>query len=154
MSAGVRARPVRPACPYGVFAPLQCMSTGNLFCCERRNSSATSRILRLPLTRLWARILGCAWLAGQYNVPTEAFSKGPLMRFLVRATLITASFVLTPHFMAHGQTEGSRSVEGGGISVSGWTGAVDPSEQSQRQSVKDAKLSKDGADLHVTTGPA
>jgi hypothetical protein len=56
--------------------------------------------------------------------------------------------------MAQGQTDGSRAVEGGGISVPGWTGAIDPSEQSKGQSLKDAKLAQDGAALHVTTGPA
>ncbi|HEX4169852.1 MAG TPA: hypothetical protein VHZ55_30675 [Bryobacteraceae bacterium] len=76
------------------------------------------------------------------------------MRFVLGAVVTTAFFILTPCFMAQGQTDGSRAVEGGGISVPGWTGAIDPSEQSKGQSLKDAKLAQDGAALHVTTGPA
>jgi hypothetical protein len=76
------------------------------------------------------------------------------MRFVPSTALTTAFLLLNASFMAHGQADGSRAVEGGGISVPGWTGAVDPGEQSEGQSLKDAKLSKDGAALHVTTGPA
>lgn len=76
------------------------------------------------------------------------------MRFVLSAALTTAFFMLNPSFLAQGQTESARAVEGGGISVPGWTGMIDPSEQSKGQSIKDAKLSQDGAALHVTTGPA
>jgi hypothetical protein len=76
------------------------------------------------------------------------------MRFVIAAALTTAFLSFNPSLMAQGQTEGSRTVEGGGISVPGWTGSVDPSEQSEGQSLKSAKLSQDGAALHVTTGPA
>jgi hypothetical protein len=77
------------------------------------------------------------------------------MRFVLATALTTAFLVSNPSlFVAHGQTEGSRAVEGGGISVPGWTGAVDPGEQNTGQSLKDAKLSQEGAALHVTTGPA
>jgi hypothetical protein len=50
--------------------------------------------------------------------------------------------------------EANRSVAGGGITVQGWAGKVDPSAEKQGQSVKDAKLSQEGQDLHVVTGPA
>jgi hypothetical protein len=43
----------------------------------------------------------------------------------------------------------SHSVAGGGISVPGWMGAADGGA-----SVNDAKFAKEGAGLHVTTGPA
>jgi len=53
-----------------------------------------------------------------------------------------------------GQQEASRSIAGGGISVPGWTGKIDASAAKRGSTLKDAKLSKDGDALHVTTGPA
>lgn len=50
--------------------------------------------------------------------------------------------------------ETSRSVAGGGISVSGWQGQVDANAQKQGQTVNDAKLASEGSAMHVTTGPA
>jgi hypothetical protein len=47
-----------------------------------------------------------------------------------------------------------RSVAGGGITVSGWTGKVDAAAEQKGQSIKDAKLAQQGKDLHVVTGPA
>jgi hypothetical protein len=52
------------------------------------------------------------------------------------------------------EQEANRSVAGGGITVQGWQGKVDPSAEKQGQSVKDAKLEQQGKDLHVVTGPA
>jgi hypothetical protein len=48
-----------------------------------------------------------------------------------------------------GAQETTRSVAGGGISVKGWSGKADGAGQ-----VNDAKLSEEGKDLHVVTGPA
>ncbi len=45
----------------------------------------------------------------------------------------------------------SHAVAGGGISVPGWMGMLDPGAS---EKVSDAKLSKDGNVLHVMTGPA
>jgi hypothetical protein len=50
--------------------------------------------------------------------------------------------------------DGARAVEGGGISVPGWTGKIDASEEKSGGSLNSAKLAKEGAGLHVTTGPA
>src|SRR5437867_51752 len=52
------------------------------------------------------------------------------------------------------QMDQSRSVTGGGVLVSGWTGKIDPSEASRGQVLNNAKLAKEGDALHVTTGPA
>jgi hypothetical protein len=54
---------------------------------------------------------------------------------------------------AQGQ-ETSRTVSGGGISAPGWKGVLDPNEEKQGMKVQDAKLTKEGNTLHVTTGPA
>jgi hypothetical protein len=48
----------------------------------------------------------------------------------------------------------SRPVEGGGISVPGWVGRIDPKEMAAGAKLEDARLAKDGEALHVTTGPA
>lgn len=77
------------------------------------------------------------------------------MRFFLGSAFLAASLLLQPAAITAQtptQGEGSRSIEGGGISVPGWTGKVDPSEAGQ--SASDAKLSKEGDALHVTTGPA
>ena len=41
-----------------------------------------------------------------------------------------------------------------GISVPGWTGKIDANEEKQGQVLNNAKLSGDGGNLSVTTGPA
>ncbi len=50
--------------------------------------------------------------------------------------------------------DANRPVAGGGISVPGWMGRIDPKEMSGGAKLGDAKLGKDGDALHVTTGPA
>jgi hypothetical protein len=52
------------------------------------------------------------------------------------------------------QGEASRQVSDGGVSVAGWSGMVDPNEASRGQTINNAKLTKEGDALHVTTGPA
>jgi hypothetical protein len=47
-----------------------------------------------------------------------------------------------------------RVIPGGGISVKGWTGKIDASSASQGRTLNDAKLVQEGANLHITTGPA
>ena len=50
--------------------------------------------------------------------------------------------------------ETSRAVAGGGISVPGWTGAVDAGAKKAGQTINDTKLAGKGSALMVTTGPA
>jgi hypothetical protein len=50
--------------------------------------------------------------------------------------------------------ESSRSVNGGGVSVPGWTGKIDAKEATAGMTLNSAKLTKEGKGLHVTTGPA
>jgi hypothetical protein len=74
---------------------------------------------------------------------------------LLTFKLSVALFTLLPALtLAQAPTETSRAVEGGGISVSGWMGKVDPNEEKAGQTINNAKLSKEGDVLHVTTGPA
>ena len=51
--------------------------------------------------------------------------------------------------VALAQVETTRSVAGGGISVPGWAGKADGAGK-----IEEAKLAKEGNNLHVTTGPA
>ena len=76
------------------------------------------------------------------------------MRLVHGSALAVACALLLPPAIAADAQDASRSVEGGGISVSGWTGQIDPKEASGGQTLKDAKLSGTPAALSVTTGPA
>ena len=48
----------------------------------------------------------------------------------------------------------NRAVEGGGVSVPGWMGRIDPKEISAGEKLTNARLAKEGDALLVTTGPA
>lgn len=78
------------------------------------------------------------------------------MRYLAALALAIVAVLLVPsaNFSQGGQMESSRGVEGGGISVPGWTGKIDPKEAEAGMTLNSAKLSKEGNALHVTTGPA
>jgi hypothetical protein len=55
---------------------------------------------------------------------------------------------------ASAQTETSRAVAGGGISVAGWKGQIDANEAKNGAVLENAKLAQEGDAMHVTTGPA
>ena len=66
-----------------------------------------------------------------------------------------ALLVLVPRVnAAQGEPETSRAVAGGGISVAGWAGKIDPNEEQAGQTLANAKLAREGETFHVTTGPA
>jgi len=48
----------------------------------------------------------------------------------------------------------NRPVAGGGITVRSWMGRIDPKELRGGEKLENARLTKDGDALHVTTGPA
>jgi len=76
------------------------------------------------------------------------------MRKTYSLILISAIILAVPMLAAFQQSDASRSVAGGGISVPGWSGQIDASEAAKGSKLEDAKLSKDGDKLHITTGPA
>jgi hypothetical protein len=78
------------------------------------------------------------------------------MRYITALALAILALVSVPsaNFSQGGQSETSRGVADGGISVSGWTGKIDPKEEAAGMTLNSAKLSKDGNALLVTTGPA
>jgi hypothetical protein len=73
------------------------------------------------------------------------------MRVLNSFSIAAFCALIAP--MLHAQ-EVSRAVEGGGISVPGWTGKIDASEERMGQVLQNAKLAQEGGALHITTGPA
>jgi hypothetical protein len=75
------------------------------------------------------------------------------MRFDYPSMIATAILLVIPS-LSYAQDETSRSIAGGGISVSGWTGKIDANEQQQGKTINDAKFAKEGTALHVVTGPA
>lgn len=78
------------------------------------------------------------------------------MRLIPGCVFAVALTMLTPATTTAQEEGASRKVEGGGISVPGWTGKIDANAAKAGQSLQDAKLAQGGdADvLHVTTGPA
>src|ERR1035438_8926796 len=77
------------------------------------------------------------------------------MRFVRHSAVVAAVFFILP-VLASAQAQSpqadvSHSVQGGGIFAPGWQGQLDPGA---KESVNDAKLSKEGDGLHVITGPA
>src|SRR5882724_8072871 len=77
------------------------------------------------------------------------------MRLFHSPALAVAVAALIPQ-MIHAQapTETSRTVEGGGISVPGWSGKIDAAEEKTGMTVNSAKFAPEGDGMHVTTGPA
>jgi hypothetical protein len=60
--------------------------------------------------------------------------------------------MLAPAFASAQET--SRAIAGGGVSVKGWTGKIDPSEEAAGHTLNDAKLAGSQSAMQVTTGPA
>ena len=75
-------------------------------------------------------------------------SAAPLAR---AAALVLAGALVPGAARAQNMNDAVHAVPGGGISVPGWTGAVDPGAG---QTLGDARLAREGNALHVTTGPA
>jgi hypothetical protein len=74
------------------------------------------------------------------------------MRFDAFSALALAALAMAAPVLR--AQDASRVVPGGGVSVPGWTGKIDANEERFGRTLNDAKLSKDGDTLHVTTGPA
>jgi hypothetical protein len=50
--------------------------------------------------------------------------------------------------------DGSRAVTDGGIKAAGWAGKIDAAEEKAGMTINDARFAQEGANIHVTTGPA
>ncbi|HEY7679290.1 MAG TPA: hypothetical protein VIC04_02145 [Terriglobia bacterium] len=69
-------------------------------------------------------------------------------------SVLPAAAILFVATLAAAQDDTSRAVAGGGISVPGWSGKIDPAEAAKGLVLNNAKFSQDGAALRFTTGPA
>ena len=76
------------------------------------------------------------------------------MRLAHIPALAIAVVLLIPAGVSVRGQETARSIKDGGISVPGWTGKIDANAEKAGQTIKDAKLSKNGDELQVITGPA
>jgi hypothetical protein len=75
------------------------------------------------------------------------------MRF-THGSVLAAAFVMLVSPVVGARQDAAKAVPGGGISVPGWAGKIDPNEEKAGQTLSGAKLVKEGNALHVTTGPA
>jgi len=66
---------------------------------------------------------------------------------------VAALTLLSGASCVHAQ-DTNRPVAGGGITVPGWMGRIDPKELRGGEKLENARLTNDGDALHVTTGPA
>ena len=74
---------------------------------------------------------------------------------MTKRFLATALFVsMVPMLYGQTQPDGSRKIEGGGITVPGWTGKIDANEERAGQVLQNAKFAPEGGLFQVTTGPA
>jgi hypothetical protein len=73
------------------------------------------------------------------------------MRHIYRSALVIATIALPVAAVAQ---DASRAVAGGGITVPGWAGKVDPNEERNGQTVNNAKFAREGNGMHATTGPS
>jgi hypothetical protein len=71
--------------------------------------------------------------------------------FLATASIL---FVLVSVLEAQAPADGSRKIEGGGITVPGWTGKIDANEERAGQVLQNAKFAQQAGVFQVTTGPA
>jgi hypothetical protein len=76
------------------------------------------------------------------------------MHRIDRVTLAMAATLLVLGASCARAQDANRAVEGGGISVPGWVGRIDPKEIGAGEKLGNARLAKEGDALHVTTGPA
>jgi hypothetical protein len=90
-------------------------------------------------------------------------SKETIMRLVYGSAIAAAILVFAslgifaqppaaPKGAAPGET--SRAIEGGGVSVPGWTGKIDVNEERAGLTLNSAKFAPEGGGMHVITGPA
>src|SRR5438552_1111365 len=76
------------------------------------------------------------------------------MRRTYILSFILVVLVFLPSVFSQGQEDSSRTVSGGGVTVSGWTGKIDAREASQGMTLNSAKFAKESDAFHIVTGPA
>src|SRR5438132_294028 len=77
------------------------------------------------------------------------------MRLVYASAFAIAIAMLVPNVTgARVQMDPDRVIPGGGIHVQGWTGKIDQQSVGQGRTISDAKFDQEGANFHITTGPA
>ena len=79
---------------------------------------------------------------------------GPKAAMLLATAALTISASAFFRTRSLSAQDASRSISGGGVFASGWTGQIDPSEARRGSTLEESKLTLDGSTLRVTTGPA
>jgi hypothetical protein len=75
-------------------------------------------------------------------------------KYFLALALLAAISIPVSNFSQTTPMEASRGVEGGGVSVPGWTGQIDAKETAAGLTLKSAKFGKEGDAFHIITGPA
>jgi hypothetical protein len=76
------------------------------------------------------------------------------MRLVNASAVAIAVAISIPAVQGAPDQDADRKVAGGGISVPGWQGKVDPGAAKKGLSTADSKFVQDGKSLHLTIGPA
>jgi hypothetical protein len=76
------------------------------------------------------------------------------MRHVQVSVLAVAAMLVVLGTPSARAQDANRAVAGGGISVPGWVGRIDPKEMAAGEKLSNAKLAQEGDALRVTTGPA
>src|SRR5262245_38688010 len=162
MLTSSRTKPLRSVLTYGITASAATSSasqrtrgrSGGWPAITGRNRASDRGFrLRLRVTSagrpsLWQKLAGAGYRYG----PTPSL-RGYTMRRFAGCTLAVALTTVVFSSTSRAQDVG-RKVEGGGITVTGWTGKIDPQEERAGLNLNSAKFAKEGDGFHITTGPA
>ena len=77
-----------------------------------------------------------------------------ILRMAILGSLGVMALCASAYLLAQAPADASRAITDGGVFAPGWTGQIDAAEAGRGMVLANAKLSQDGAVLHVTTGPA
>ena len=77
-----------------------------------------------------------------------------ILRTAILGGLCAMALCASTFLFAQAPSDASRAITDGGVFAPGWTGQIDATEAKRGMVLANAKLSQDGAVLHVTTGPA
>ena len=77
-----------------------------------------------------------------------------ILRMAIYVGLAAIALGASTYLLAQAPADASRAITDGGVFAPGWTGQIDATEAAHGLVLANAKLSLDGAVLHVTTGPA
>jgi len=73
---------------------------------------------------------------------------------VTKGFLATAALAFVSVLHAQAPADGSRKIEGGGVTVPGWTGKIDANEERAGRVLGDAKFAQQAGAFQITTGPA